>query len=288
MSESGPVIVDTAIAAAGVDADQPPAWFRRGKPKRSKTSTSKVVPKIKVAEQDEDLPWQERWRRWLIGFAGMGYGASFLVHVAILLVMWLIMIGGMTEREAISTVAFESEEDPMTFDEIVDTRMDLDALQPDEAARPDLQPPPLVFNSEMNLNFDKSINDLLGNKGDSDILGGGMKFAMPAPGKAVSKGSFTAWTVPEDPRPGQDYVIIIQIKLPRELRRYPRSDLSGNVVGTDGYRQTIPEPATGHLAVRDSVSQLVVPVPGAAKLVKDKIEVESKMLKERQTLEIVF
>jgi hypothetical protein len=66
-----------------------------------------------------------------------------------------------------------------------------------------------------------------------------------APKNAVTKGSFTAWTVPEDPEPGQDYVIVIEIKLPEKVRRYPLKDLSGMVVGTDGWRQAIPGKSQG-------------------------------------------
>jgi hypothetical protein len=42
------------------------------------------------------------------------------------------------------------------------------------------------------------------------------------------------------------------------------------------------------LPVKDDVAQLAVPVPGAERQVKDTIVVRSKLLKEQQTLEIVF
>ena len=63
---------------------------------------------------------------------------------------------------------------------------------------------------------------------------------MPTGGKAVTKGSFTAWTVPKDPKPGQDYKIVIQIKVPETVKRYRIADLSGRVIGTDKYTLDIP------------------------------------------------
>ena len=107
-------------------------------------------------------------------------------------------------------------------------------------------------------------------------------------GNAVSKGCFSAWSVPEDPNPRQNYAIVIQIKLPKEVTRLRRSDLSGMVVGTDDYRQPIPGIKRGWVPVKGNQAQLAIAVPGAAKLVKDTINVSSKSLKETQTLEIVF
>ena len=121
-----------------------------------------------------------------------------------------------------------------------------------------------------------------GGKGD----GNGPQFAMPS--KAVTKGSFTVWTVPEDPLPGQNYKIIIQVKLPDRVTRYRRSDLTGTVIGTDGYRQFIPGVKRGWLPVRENLAQMDIFVPAAASLVRDKIMVRSKILKEEQNLEIVF
>ena len=121
------------------------------------------------------------------------------------------------------------------------------------------------------------------------LLGNTMFFVMPKKrGDVVAKGSFSVWTVPEDPLPAQNYVIVIQIKLSKEVTHLRRSDLSGMLVGTDGYRQTIPGIRCGWMPVKGNQAQLGVFVPAAAKLVKDTINVRSKTLKETQTLEIVF
>ena len=50
-------------------------------------------------------------------------------------------------------------------------------------------------------------NDLLKLQGNDGTGGGdegfGLAFKMPTGGQVVRKGSFAAWTVPKDPRPGQ-------------------------------------------------------------------------------------
>jgi hypothetical protein len=154
--------------------------------------------------------------------------------------------------------------------------------------------------------------------------GGGLGIGSPVPANAVTAGSFTAFTTPTfnavfprrfgmpDPQPGdapqprQPYFITIQIKVPDGRKTYPLSDLSGTVVGTDNWTQSFPfdrahpnavfvmnrdgklvRPSSS-LRVVDGVVQIVVLVPGALALVKDVIHVESKMLDEAQTLELVF
>ncbi len=83
---------------------------------------------------------------------------------------------------------------------------------------------------------------------------------------------------------------MVQIKVPRSLKRYPLRDLSGFIVGTDGYKQRFGGPTeTGHVPVKNHTVRLKATiVPGAAQLVKDVIEIKSKMLKEEQKIEITF
>ena len=113
-------------------------------------------------------------------------------------------------------------------------------------------------------------------------------------GTAIRKGSFTVWTIPPDPRPLQGYMIVIEVELPKDLRlrRYPKRDLYGEVKGTDSYRSRLPgntqAERSGYLPIRNGKVQLIVGIPGAESLVKDRIKVGSKLLKESQTLELVF
>lgn len=106
--------------------------------------------------------------------------------------------------------------------------------------------------------------------------------------KAITKGSFTVWTVPEDPNPGQPYWIVIQVKHKKTLVNYTRVDLTGTVVGTDNYRARITSHQPANLWVKDNIARLALLIPGGAKLVKDIINIKSSMLNEKQTVAITF
>lgn len=119
--------------------------------------------------------------------------------------------------------------------------------------------------------------------------GTGFRFTVPKGGKAVTRGSFSAWTIPADPDVGEDYQIIIQIQLPEGTKTYRARDLSGIVSGTDSYTQRLPGPLWGELPIIDNSVQLAIPVPGAKRaFVTDTIRIRSRLLKERQTLQIQF
>ncbi|MCA9047412.1 MAG: hypothetical protein KDA89_01710 [Planctomycetaceae bacterium] len=138
--------------------------------------------------------------------------------------------------------------------------------------------------------------------------GGRFLFKLPKSGLAVTKGSFTAWTVPETPEPQQPYMIIIEVRLPDDVKRYRITDLDGYVRGSDSYRQRIPfDPrakfasfytdenqkmvnisGSDTITVRDNIVQLAIQIPGALRLVRDVIEIRSRRLRERQELELVF
>ncbi|MEI7699851.1 MAG: hypothetical protein WCK86_08655 [Planctomycetia bacterium] len=143
---------------------------------------------------------------------------------------------------------------------------------------------------------------------DDAANGGGVLLKMPEAGLAVTKGSFTAFTLPANPQPRQPYSIVIEIRLPDGDKVYRVTDLSGKVVGSDGYTQKLPydsrvpgasgypvekggikrlESRTVLDVVRNRV-QIIIKVPGGAQLVRDVISVRSRKLKEEQELELVF
>jgi len=138
-----------------------------------------------------------------------------------------------------------------------------------------------------------SIGGGSGGDGEGEAGGGGgdgssMARNIRVPESAVTQGSFTVWTEPEDPAPRVAYKIIIQVKLPRTVKQYRMSDLTGMVTGTDQYKKPIKYGAKDRKGVKDGVVQLEIPIPGAAELVKDVIEIRSKLLNEEQRIEIVF
>ncbi|MCA9063228.1 MAG: hypothetical protein KDA96_09215 [Planctomycetaceae bacterium] len=137
---------------------------------------------------------------------------------------------------------------------------------------------------------------------DEDLAG---LLRVPEGGLAVTKGSFTAWTEPTNPTPFTPYKIIIEYRLPEDVKKIYLSDLKGTIRGTDGHEQNIPydervgaavyangERVRSNSQVIKLVNQklqLVVTVPGAEKeLVTDTIRIQSRRLKESQKLELVF
>ena len=144
-------------------------------------------------------------------------------------------------------------------------------------------------------------------KGDGDE-GGGVLLKIPEQGFAVTKGSFTAFTIPATPAPMKPYRIVIEVRLPGDVKKYRVSDLKGEVIGTDGYKQFLPydknspsasraPAANGKETVINSSSsidvinnrvQIIVVVPGARNLVKDRIKIRSKRLREDQELTLTF
>jgi hypothetical protein len=134
----------------------------------------------------------------------------------------------------------------------------------------------------------------LGGIGDGEGSGfggdgsGGMAGKIRVPSTAVTKGSFTVWTDPEVPVPGVKYDIVIQVKVSPGITSYRLRDLTGTVRGTDGYFKAIKYESNRREKVTDGVVQIRVPVPGAAQLIRDTIKIRSAILKEEQTIEIVF
>lgn len=133
-----------------------------------------------------------------------------------------------------------------------------------------------------------------------------LELTGPPTSNKVTKGSFTVWTVPADPTPGQDYWIIIQMRLPKSITSLPLSDVSGTVHGTDQWfqrlpchpgksitysakaGQLVPMQTGSSLPVEGNSTRLIVSVQGASRLVRDTIAVQSGILKESQTITITF
>ena len=152
--------------------------------------------------------------------------------------------------------------------------------------------------------------------------------SITPPENSVTKGSFTVWTEPKDPKPQQDYSIFIQATYSGNTTNVQRSDLTGCIQGTDNFAHKIlantqinnssnifnsflnalnpkdvtcntPDSSlsTNYLQyVRDqesftsssNKSTLRVEIPGALEFVRDTINVRSSILNESQTITIQF
>lgn len=130
--------------------------------------------------------------------------------------------------------------------------------------------------------------------GEGEGDGNGAGIAVPAiavPGHAVTKGSFSAWTDPEDPAPRENYFIHILMRLPERLanlKEFPANDLSGVVRGTDDYVQKISFRSGERFVIQGGAVQIKIFVPGGERRVRDRITVRSTRLKERQTIDLEF
>ena len=296
-----------------VESDAAPGARSRTRRSRRQRTGPPALPvaapaaSIEVADEEKQkLPWQAMLMGWLTDGTAGSFGTSVAIHAVIGLALAIIVKESLDKNESISMTLSEADTMPIDFDEIEDIAIDMAGGS--ETQVPQFQVVPLSVNSALNSEAASELMSLAGSgEGDGGDEGFGFKFKMPAGGKAVSAGSFSAWTVPEDPKPGQDYMIVIRIKTPERSRTYRVTDLSGELVGTDGYRLSIPidrshpdktvtEKGGRLVPVRTSDRlrvvkghvQIMVKVPGAPSLVRDMIELRSKMLKEEQKLEIVF
>lgn len=122
------------------------------------------------------------------------------------------------------------------------------------------------------------------------------------PPNSVTKGSFTVWATPPNPAPGQSYAINVSVVLPSNVFSLSKADLSGTLIGTDGYQQSIipidapgvaPQtfsytPPNANIPGSTGTALLIMRIPGAMKNVKDTLTVSSAVLQENQTISIIF
>ncbi|QDT17474.1 3'-5' exonuclease family protein [Alienimonas californiensis] len=263
------------------------------------------VPPIREDESPAETP-RSRWATALavlgLGTAegAGGLGVSLAVHGGVLLAMalWAIDLHGTGSGLMLSVTPGTEESAEI---ELIDTQWDKSGGSPLQITAPPLE---LFAEDAPGMEVEVltasagGVSEGTGagtGEGDGDGDGANPEtIQLPGGGTAIRKGSFTVWTVPPDPRPMQDYAIVIEVDLPEKLRlrRYPKHDLYGMVKGTDDFLMRLPGNSLadrrGFLPIRDGKVQFVVGIPGAESLVKDRITVGSKLLNESQTLELVF
>lgn len=250
--------------------------------------SSRSIPRLVRLPKTNPDPAPLNWRDVLTG-----YSVSLTLHATMLLVLCLISLYVAPEKDGFGGMinGMFSEEDERGKNNGIDdsklaslTKFDTPMIKQDVAK--DLLG--TMTSAEMDLSqFDeqllRSSASGAGSGLKGDLLSG---FSMPGGDEAVTKGSFSAWTVPSDPKPGEDYLIVIQVEY-KSGAKLRLGDVNGTVVGTDKYRQEI---RNNHKRTRYilKANQVVVSVPGAERLVEDTIEVRSNILKEEQKLVIVF
>ena len=292
---------------------EPPPWFRakqaiasQAAPATTSTSvesdstpdeseiddTGVALPPI-AAEEADPLEWHAELReRWLGKQALRSYAISIFMHILIALPLSIVVFHEELTQLGIETLmAVQGEEwSAEALDETPVVQLDTSGGANSDNLEKVLSAS-VVSNafapSSLNVDDISAIGKGDG-EGSGDDVGNGLNiggYKMPAGGKAVNKGSFTAWTVPEDPAPGEDYKIVIQVKYKQRNLKIPKGDITGSVIGTDKFRLMI-SPHTSEVIAESN--QVVIQVPGAMARVRDTIRVYSAVLKENQRLEIVF
>uniref|UniRef100_A0A7C4QNZ6 Uncharacterized protein n=1 Tax=Schlesneria paludicola TaxID=360056 RepID=A0A7C4QNZ6_9PLAN len=225
------------------------------------------------------------WSAWCKREFGWGLALSAVLHLTLLLLLSFVVLQGRGTFGWIVQGSLGEEGPEEELDVPLDSRLEAaSTTQPFEfvaIAEAEGLEPVLQGAAER-------IHGALDADGsaDHDLGEFGRNVAVPA--SAITKGSFTVWTNPEVPAPGQAYEIVIQVKLPPHIKSYRLRDLTGTVRGTDRYFKAIAFKPNERRNVTDGVVQVRIPIPGAEELVRDTIKVQSAVLKEEQTIEIVF
>ena len=207
-------------------------------------------------EEPQQLDWKKDWKKltlvWLVSNASCGYGVSLIVHTILLAAMSAIVYHSMDDNQSISMIITDTDAMPIEFTEIMD--LTVEPAGGSQNQLPQLTKIPVTSaEAEISSSLLDSTASIAGNNGEGGATdeGFGFMFSMLEGGKVVSKGSFSAWTVPEDPEPRKDYMIVIRIRLPEKTKLYRISDLSGKVEGSDYYVQHLPfDPTRKDLAAR--------------------------------------
>ena len=226
------------------------------------------------------------------GSAMIGFSVSMVAHAIAVISLAVIFIGGGMDNVGLNIFGtLTNATDAEMADINLDSSLQVDAGK--DAAPlvfPDLSQ--VVSPDAIGFETGESLQGALTGVGKGQGEGGeGEAMQVPAvsvPSYAVTKGSFSAWTDPRDPDPGRQYTIVIQVRVPSNVKKYRASDLTGMVTGTDLYKQVIKFRTTDEFPIKDGAVQIRVPVPGAAKLVRDTIRIESRLLREKQTIQIEF
>ena len=242
----------------------------------------------------EDNSFQGIMLRWIRSASMAGVLVSVLVHTVILSILGLLVMHGGSLPNSLDIFGVIDEHGDKLSDIQIDTMSDT-LVDPGKESSPLEFPDMTQMITSDKAAFDpgEALRGAVGGKGKGtgDGSGDGEAMAVPAlniPKYAVTKGSFSAWTDPRDPEPGISYHIVIQYKLPQHIKTYRGSDLTGMVIGTDDYKQVIKLSKTEAFPVKDGIVQIRVLVPGAARRVRDTIRLESKILREKQVIEIEF
>ena len=256
------------------------------------------------------------WMQCATGREATGFAMSFAIHAALIVALSLMVLTQLQPQKPAS-LRIETLAPPESLSQDVSREITLEVpLQsgPDSSAFPSTPLPriePSVL-MEQTLAEGWSGAGRGGGRESAQAASGGVAFILPP--NAVQAGNFAAWWIPlaqrygevvepgQLPRIGQNYHIHVQIQVPAERGSFRVDDLTGEITGTDGYKQNIPDRAwvydddgklaraTGRmLPVRDRIVEIVFKVTASSKAgVRDTIRIRSHLLDEEQLLTLEF
>ena len=255
-------------------------------PRRSTRKPAAVSVAVRRQKSLREFLTIEQLKYWLSKGGGTSYGVSILIHVLALIILSFFVLEGMKKEETQIVTAFSDIQNDVVLEDFVDLEVELPSVSSSDTLQKTLSLSPGDLAPVLGGTGSEGSGSGGGGSGD------GIGFKLPA--GAVRKGSFAAWTIPKDPEPRQDYLIVIQVILPESVTTYRKEDITGYMRGDDGYQTPIGE-CRGRKCEKDYYGvfdmerkQFAIKIPGAAAKVKDVIEIRSKILKEEQTLEIIF
>ena len=279
-------------------------------------SSTQPIQSRAAADGFEEIPLERpALLQRALGDEGTGYLMSFVLHVIALLILAIPLLPAAIETGLPPPIRVARLDDVLHDDAPEMIEFDIEDL----GSPPTPLNPTTIAREKSDLLLPSLLHQETSAAATSDGQELGQDEAMRAarnlPKHAVIAGNFAAWWIPKKerygetveagqlPRVGQDYYITVQLELPKDQKSLRVTDLSGDIIGSDGYKQNIPDRAwiydgvgklervLGHrlLKVTDGHLQIVFKVPGAGKPdVQDTITVRSKTLDEEQTITLVF
>lgn len=246
----------------------------------------------------------ESYRHWfhrvVVRNKWMTWFTAFYVHWLILLIMMMVFVHGPDQAANLllngafaDTPEIETESFDMSIAEPVakpESKDEAAASEPnaEQLTLSEMAEETVAISDSILRQLSEQDSEESGDVSSEDTAADHSVQAPSTPTGSISQGSFSVWTEPEYPNPGEPYRIIVQIQLPPKTKNYHLRDLNGVVVGSDGYRKTIPGINPGPLPIVDGCVRLVIPIVSADERVKDTIFIRSKLLKETQKLLIEF
>jgi hypothetical protein len=271
----------------------------------SLANISAEMPGLRFAEPaaPADPGFSEWFREQILPSRRMTFFIAFYLHWIALICLAAIFFRGPEEFPPLVLDATFSEDLPTNdnFLEVVDTEVSLVAPDPAQVsmetpenlsalsaatAVPAIDQPLVnVPDAVLAMAVDTTGTAATGSSADEPHKD---SHRINLPKNAVTAGSFSVWTVPDNPAPGEPYKIVIQIRLPEKTEKYSVDDLEGIVIGSDGYQKRIPGSVRGFLPVDKGLVRFEVHVVSADERVEDTVIIKSKMLRESQRLLIRF